>query len=250
MDTNTSTVPHSLPPQQEQGRGLREHGADKFSPKDWRLGAPTSDTLTPGPFTPDAVGVRALIPRLVAPLLLLVLAALARAEWDAVELPRHVVLGRRDAQWSVAVTSQFLKDDFVRRESGLGFEVRGPDPFRQLDDIEPKLVGGWRLGINQFDFDYTDSRLRRTVSTEVVMLNLAVGYDYNLRRAPQTPFLGMYLHWFAPFRQDRLAGIRDRPEGGLDLSLGYRFGKGFLRLDQTLGLSRTSAQQAALGWSF
>lgn len=180
----------------------------------------------------------------------LAIAAGARAQYMGVPRPREEVLARRDARWSVAVTGQFLKDDIVERTTGLGLEIRGPDPDRDLGRVVPKLVGGWRVGINRFDFTYTDPRLSRTSTSEVLMLNLGAGYDYDFRREARTPFLGMFVHGLMPYRQTKLPGIRDEPDWGLDLSLGYRFSRGFIRLDQTLLLTKTNAQQVALGWSF
>ena len=161
----------------------------------------------------------------------LLLASAASAQWNVGSLPREEVLARRDAEWTAAVTTQFLKDDLVPRETGIGIEIRGPDPFRDVGDVESKLVGSWRLGFNQFDFEYLDPRLRRTVSSEVLIVNVGLGYDYFIKRSSPSPFVGLHIHGLVPFRDQKLPGIRDRPEAGLDLSLGYRLGRGSIRID-------------------
>jgi hypothetical protein len=132
----------------------------------------------------------------------------------------------REAKYNVGFTMLIIDDQ--SKESGPGFEISGPDPFRDLYDREKKLVPTWRLGVNFFDFNDPGTG----AATKINVFTAAVGYDYYFHRSKElnvegeevrkgSPFLSSFITYYA---QDRSGGNPLRKAsnfGALNLGIGW-----------------------------
>ncbi len=178
----------------------------------------------------------------------LVLAATAAATGDPPEFIQAKRLEWRDAQYRA--TLNFLSLEDGNRETSLGLEVSGPDPFRTLGLEEPKLAPRWRLGVNSFDTNLAGLTATGG-STSLSVYTLGVGWDYYFKRQPSTPFLAAYGMMYIPDRDGPPpAGRVDKSITGVTLGGGWEFNKFQLRLELGFLQGANDSANFGLGYTF
>lgn len=171
-------------------------------------------------------------------------------EEEAAELllvsPENPSLEWREAKYNVGITALMIDD--VERETGIGFEISGPDPYRDLEQMEKKFVPNWRVGFNFFDFNDPITGAQ----TDLTVYTLAIGYDYYFERSTKviwdqpegqrgqwkevrnpSLFLSSFLSYYA---KDRSGGNPNRGDdnfGSLNLGFGWAGPKFRFRYDHS-----------------
>lgn len=122
----------------------------------------------------------------------------------------------REAKYVVSGTMMNIKDQ--NSESGLGIRVQGPDPFRKVKDRPSRYTPGWRVGLNQFDFNDPNTG----TPTELSVVTVGLGAEYYFRKLEaNTPFASLYLNNYYQRRSGGNPNTRDESYLGVNLGIGY-----------------------------
>lgn len=166
----------------------------------------------------------------------------------------------REAKYNIGFTALMIND--VNRETGMGLEISGPDPFRDLDEQEKKLVPNWRVGANFFSF--ADPITGN--NTDLTIYTLAIGADYYFKRSTKISdreenkgeivpnpslFLSSFLTYYG---KDRSGGNPNRTDddfGALNMGFGWAGPKFRFRYDHSfLEGGGQTADTFGIGYTF
>lgn len=182
--------------------------------------------------------------------MLYILGTVPAAGEELDELDRRKRFEWLDSKYHIMPTIQLLKDSDTQREAGPGFQLEGPNPFRTLNHMDPKLIGNWRLGANWYEYNIQDS-LGRVTSTKLKVLTASVGYDYMLQHErPQSIFLSMYVTSLIPYRDKGLQGRTDKTAYGLSLGFGWQARQFRIRYEHGFMHGRTKPDTLGIGYQF